>query len=252
RRAVRTRQAPARASRWRGFRRGSDADARAKATAATRSWLGSAPLPRTLLGAVMSFLEAVGVAFDGDDFGVVNEAVNQRDDAGGVGEHLAPFGEWPVGGDQRALALITPRDQFEHEVGMAVGIGEIPDFVDHQQLRARIVAQAASQRGIAIERAKVAEQLARAGEQDRVPLDQRLVSDVLRQGRLADAVGTDDDDIGGLLEEVERHQRLDGGSVAALGPVPVEVAQRLEAADMSGLQPPFQAAAGALLLFPIE
>ena len=88
---------------------------------------------------------------------------------------------------------------------MAVGIGEIPDFVDHQQLRARIVAQAASQCGIAIERAKVAEQLARAGEQDRVPLDQRLVSDVLRQGRLADAVGTDDDDIGGLLEEVERH-----------------------------------------------
>src|SRR5271166_4609353 len=65
----------------------------------------------------------------------------------------------------------------------------------------------------------------------------RLPSDVLRQGRLADAVGTDDDDIGGLLEEVERHQRLDGGSVAALGPVPVEVAQRLEAADMSGLQP---------------
>src|SRR5271165_4738484 len=41
-------------------------------------------------------------------------------------------------------------------------------------------------------------------------------------------------------------------SLAALGPVPVEVAQRLEAADMSGLQPPFQAAAGALLLFPIE
>ena len=114
------------------------------------------------------------------------------------------------------------------------------------------MAQAASQRGIAVERAKVAEQLARAGEQDRVPLDQRLVGDVLRQGRFADAVGTDDDDIGGLLEEVERHQRLDGGAVAALGPVPVEVAQRLEAADMSGLQPPFQAAACALPLFPIE
>ena len=114
------------------------------------------------------------------------------------------------------------------------------------------MAQAATQRGIAVERAEIAQQLARAGEQDRVPLDQRLVGDVLGQGRLADAVGTDDDDIGGLLEEVERHQRLDGGAVAALGPVPVEVAQRLEAADMGGLQPTLQAAAGALLLFPVE
>src|SRR5271170_6123388 len=156
------RQALARAPKWRGFRRRRDADARARATAATRSWLGSAPLPRTLLGAVMSFLEAIRVAFDGDDFGVVNEAVNQRDDAGGVGEHLAPFGERPIGGDQRALALITPRDQFEHEVSMAIGIGEISDLVDHQQLRAGVVAQATAQRGIAVERAKVAEQLARA------------------------------------------------------------------------------------------
>src|SRR5271165_6585991 len=154
---------------WRGFRRGSDADALARATAATRSWLGSAPLPGALLGAVMSFLEAIGVAFDGDDLGIVNEAADQGDDARGVGKHLAPFGERPIGGDQRALALIAPRDQFEHEVGMAIGIGEISDFVDHQQLRARIVAQAASQCGIAIERAKVAQQLASAGEQDRVP-----------------------------------------------------------------------------------
>ena len=72
------------------------------------------------------------------------------------------------------------------------------------------MAQAAAQRGIAVERAEVAEQLAGAGEQDRVAVDQRLMGDVLRQGRLADAVRTDDDDIGGLLEEVERHQRLDG------------------------------------------
>src|SRR5271155_3916262 len=78
------------------------------------------------------------------------------------------------------------------------------------------------------------------------------MSDVLRQGRLADAVRTDDDDIGGLLEEVERHQRLDGCADAALGPVPVEVTQRLEAADMGGPQPTLQTAAGALSLFPVE
>jgi hypothetical protein len=38
-------------------------------------------LPRALLGAVMSFFEAIGVTFDGDDLGIVDEAVDQRDDA---------------------------------------------------------------------------------------------------------------------------------------------------------------------------
>jgi hypothetical protein len=70
--------------------------------------------------------KAIGVTFDGDDLGIVDEAVDQRDDASAVWEHLAPFGERPISGDPRALALITPRDEFGHEVGMAVGTGEIP------------------------------------------------------------------------------------------------------------------------------
>ena len=47
------------------------------------------------------FLEAIGFAFDGDDFGVVQETVDQRDDAGGVGEHLA--GHLVTADDARAL-----------------------------------------------------------------------------------------------------------------------------------------------------
>ena len=41
----------------------------------------------------------------------------------------------------------------------------------------------------------------------------------------------DQDGVGGILEEVERHQGIEGGPVDGGGPVPVEVAQRLEAAD---------------------
>jgi hypothetical protein len=55
-----------------------------------------------------------------------------------------------------------------------------------------------------------------------------------------------------ILEEIERHQRFDGGAVAARRPVPVEVAQRLEAADMGILQPLLQTATGSFLLFPVE
>ena len=52
------------------------------------------------------------------------------EDAGGAGEYLAPFGELAIGRDQSALVLIAPRDQFEHQIGMAIGVGEIADLVD--------------------------------------------------------------------------------------------------------------------------
>ena len=114
------------------------------------------------------------------------------------------------------------------------------------------MAQAAPQGGIAVQRTEIAEQLAGAGEQHGVSLDHRLMGDVLRDRRLADAVGADKHDVGGVLEELQRHQRIDGGAVAAFGPRPVEVAERFEAADMGGAQPAFQTAAGAFLLLPTE
>ena len=51
----------------------------------------------------MSFLEAIGIAFDGDDLGVVQETVDQRDDTGGVRKDFVPFSERTIGGDQRLL-----------------------------------------------------------------------------------------------------------------------------------------------------
>src|SRR4051812_26011006 len=154
-----------------------------------RSWLGAAALAGALLGAFARLLEAVGIPLDGDDLGVVDEAIDQGDDAGGVGENLAPFGERAVGGDQRAPDLVAARDQLEHQVGVAVGVGEIADLVDHQQLGPGIMAQAPAQSGIAVERAKITEQLTGAGEQHGTAGDQRLMRDILRQRRLADAIG---------------------------------------------------------------
>src|SRR3954453_4788350 len=118
--------------------------------AAACSRLGFAALSGALVGAFAGFLEPVGFAFDGDDLGVVDEPVDQRDDAGGIGENLAPLGKGAVGGDHRASGLVAAGDQFEHQVGMAVGVGEVADFIDHQQLRPGIVAEAASQGGIAV------------------------------------------------------------------------------------------------------
>src|SRR6201996_7537186 len=107
------------------------------------------------------------------------------------------------------------------------------------------MAQAALQGGIAVQRAEIAEQLAGASEQHGVAIEHRLMGDVLSKHRLADAVRPDKHDVSGLLEEVERDQRLNGGAVAVLGPGPVKVAEWLEAADMRRAEPTLQAAAGA-------
>ena len=65
-------------------------------------------------------------------------------------------------------------------------------------------------------------------------------------------LGPDQDDVGGVLEEVERHQGFEGRAVATFGPGPIEVTGGFEAADMSRAQPAFQAAAAALLLLPVD
>ena len=58
-----------------------------------------AALGAAYLLAFRGLLAAPGIAVDGDDLGVVDEAIDQGDDAGGVGEGLAPLGERSVGGD---------------------------------------------------------------------------------------------------------------------------------------------------------
>ena len=112
--------------------------------------------------------------------------------------------------------------------------------------------QAAAQGGIAVERGELAEQLAGAGEQHGVTVDHRLMGDVAGEGGFADPVGADQDGVGCVLEEVERHQRLEGCAVAAFGPVPIEVAERLETSDMSGAQAALEASASAFLLLPVD
>ena len=57
-----------------------------------------------------------------DDLGIVDQAIDQRHDAGGVGEDLAPLGERAIGGDQGAAILVAAGDQLEHQVGVAIGV----------------------------------------------------------------------------------------------------------------------------------
>src|ERR1700693_3012128 len=71
----------------------------------------------------------------------------------------------------RAVVLVTATDEFEQQIGRAIGIGEIAALVDHQETGAGIVTQSPAQGGIAVERGEVAEQLTGADEQHGVTVD---------------------------------------------------------------------------------
>ena len=76
-----------------------------------------------------------------------------------------------------------------------------------------------------------------------------LMDDVLGEHRLAEALGTDQEDVLGAVEEVEGEDPFERGPVECGRPVPVPVGDRFEAAETGGGEPAFDTAAPALLEF---
>ena len=81
----------------------------------------------------------------------MDEAVDEGDDAGGVGEGFAPLGEGPVCVDYGGALLAAAGDDIEQQIGMAIAIGEVADLVDHQQLLAGVESELALEQAVAIE-----------------------------------------------------------------------------------------------------
>ena len=61
---------------------------------------------------------------------VVDDAVDQRDHAGGIGEDLGPFGERAVCGQQQAFVLVAAAYDLEEQIGMVVAVGEVAHLVN--------------------------------------------------------------------------------------------------------------------------
>ena len=50
----------------------------------------------------------------------MEQTVQQRDDARGVGKDFVPFFEWPIRCQDHWLAFVTPVDDFVKQVGRLV------------------------------------------------------------------------------------------------------------------------------------
>src|SRR6266540_6628066 len=82
--------------------------------------------------AEVSVLEPVAVAFEGDDFGVVDEPVDHGGGDHVVAEYLAPAAEDLVGGDDEAGPFVARGDQLEEQVRRFGFERDVADLIDDQ------------------------------------------------------------------------------------------------------------------------
>jgi hypothetical protein len=83
-------------------------------------------------------------------------------------------------------------------------------------------------------------------EQDGVARQHRLIADVLGDHCLAQPVGTHQDQVAGLGEEVQRQRAFNDIAFDLGGPGPIEIGHGLKLLDLRKAQPPFQTAVGAI------
>ena len=79
---------------------------------------------RTLFG----FFEPVRLALDSDDFGAMDEPIDERYDASGTGENLLPLSEGFVGGNDGTLFFVASVEQFKEQVCVTIRVGQIADL----------------------------------------------------------------------------------------------------------------------------
>ena len=78
----------------------------------------------------VAVFESVAVAFEGDDFGVVDEPVDHGGGDGGVTEDFAPAAEGFVAGDDERGSFVAGGDELEEQVGGVGFEGDVADLVD--------------------------------------------------------------------------------------------------------------------------
>ena len=91
------------------------------------------------IGAFFGFFEAVRLALDRNDFRAMDESVNERYDASCAWEDLLPLSERLVRGNDGALLFVAPVEQLEEQVCVTIGVREVPDLIDDEDVRRAIL-----------------------------------------------------------------------------------------------------------------
>ena len=106
-------------------------------------------------------------AFDRNDFGPVNQAVDEGDDTGCVGEDFTPLGKGFVGGDDNGALLVASGHDLEEQVRVAVVVGQISGLVNDKELWIAVPTESAAQRARGVLCGEIVEHVAGRGEADK-------------------------------------------------------------------------------------
>jgi hypothetical protein len=93
-----------------------------------------------LLSSGEAVAKAPGFGAGVDDVRAMGEAVDDGFGHAGVGEHLGPLPEREVGGHDQRPAFVQFGEDLEHELGGAVGQGEVAQFVEADDFGAGVAA----------------------------------------------------------------------------------------------------------------
>jgi hypothetical protein len=157
-----------------------------------------------------------------------------------------------IGGQEDRFVFVAAGDDVKQQIRVTVAIGEVAELVNDQHIGPGVVLQSTAQGVVAVLCGEIAEHLGGVDEQRAMALEHGVVGDVLGDHGLADPVGSDEDEVRGIVDEAQAHQRREARLIAVLGPLPVEVGQRFEAADVRGAQATFQTAPASFGDFPFD
>ena len=107
--------------------------------------------------------EPVAGALDLDDDGVMQQAVEQCGGHDRVAEHLGPFGESSIGGQDHGAFLVACADQLEEQAGTFFGQRQVADLIDDEQCGPAHLAKFPVQLCAVVCLGQVAEQIGQCG-----------------------------------------------------------------------------------------
>jgi len=59
----------------------------------------------------------------------MQQAIDEGYNTGGVGKHLTPFSERPIGGENNGRLAVTATDHFKQQVGVTGVVGQVSYLV---------------------------------------------------------------------------------------------------------------------------
>ena len=219
-----------------------DAGADAGATWRLRGIVDNAPVLGALLGQVVAVARAIDIDADRGH----GEAIEDSRGQGRVAQVLAPFAKLDIRSERGGGVFVPAVEQVEEDVGrggLVVAAAQLPepDVINDEPLSARPAAHPGFVGLIREPRIKVVNQIDAARIAD---LDLPLAGaerERLQDMALASTALAGDQEILALVDEAERGQALDDGTIEILLEGPVEGFEGLSHAQAAGVDAPLDA-----------